>query len=59
MRVVTEGLREPQGEGVAFDGTMLYLSSEGRPWTFGGRLQGLRCAIPLEASSRLDVPSRR
>lgn len=46
VRVAIEGLQEPQGEGVAFDGTMLYLSSEGRAWTFGGSLVSLRCAIP-------------
>jgi hypothetical protein len=59
VRVAIEGLQQPQGEGVAFDGTMLYLSSEGRPWTFGGSLIGLRCAIPLEASSRVDAPRLR
>jgi len=44
-RISLEGLREVQGEGVAFDGTMLYLSSEGRPWTGGGSLLSLRCTI--------------
>jgi hypothetical protein len=59
VRVAIEGLQEPQGEGVAFDGTMLYLSSEGRPWTAGGSLVSLRCAITLEASSRSDALPRR
>ena len=42
-RIPLEGLREVQGEGVALDGTMLYLTSEGRPWTGGGSLLRLRC----------------
>ena len=29
-RIPLDGLREPQGEGVALDGNVLYLSSEGR-----------------------------
>jgi hypothetical protein len=44
-RISLEGLGELQGEGVSFDGTMLYLSSEGRPWTSGGSLLILRCTI--------------
>jgi hypothetical protein len=44
-RIPLDGLREPQGEGVAFDGAMLYLSSEGRAWTGGGSLMRLRCTI--------------
>jgi hypothetical protein len=44
-RIPIDGLREPQGEGVAFDGTMLYLSSEGRAWTRGGSFLSLRCTI--------------
>jgi hypothetical protein len=44
-RIPLEGLREVQGEGVAFDGTMLYLTSEGRPWTGGGSLLTLHCTI--------------
>jgi hypothetical protein len=27
-----DGLKEAQDEGVALDGNMIYLSSEGRPW---------------------------
>ena len=46
LRVPLGGLREPQGEGVAVDGSMLYLSSEGRPWNRAGRLVSLRCALP-------------
>jgi hypothetical protein len=49
-RVSLEELEEPQGEGVAFDGTMLYLSSEGRPWTLGGSFRTLHCARPGDAS---------
>jgi hypothetical protein len=45
LRVPLDGLREPQGEGVALDaGGMLYLASEGRPWNRAGRLIGLSCA---------------
>lgn len=43
LRIPIDGLREPQGEGVALDGKMLYLSSEGRPWNRAGRFLGLRC----------------
>jgi hypothetical protein len=46
LRVPLDGLREPQGEGVAVDGRMLYLSSEGRPWNRAGRLVSLRCTLP-------------
>jgi hypothetical protein len=45
VRVPLDGLREPQGEGVAVDGNMLYLSSEGRPWNRGGWFMSLRCAL--------------
>jgi hypothetical protein len=46
FRIGIDGLREPQGEGVALDGNMLYLSSEGGQWNRGGRLVSLRCALP-------------
>lgn len=46
LRVPIDGLLEPQGEGVALDGDLLYLSSEGRPWNQSGRLVSLRCDIP-------------
>jgi hypothetical protein len=47
LRVPLDGLREPQGEGVALDASgMLYLASEGRPWNRAGRLLGLRCTLP-------------
>jgi hypothetical protein len=46
FRIGIDGLREPQGEGVALDGNMVYLSSEGRPWSPAGRLIGLRCELP-------------
>ena len=45
-RIPVNGLREPQGEGVALaaDGT-LYLVSEGRPLSRAGRLIALRCSF--------------
>ena len=43
LRVPLDRLREPQGEGVALDGPLLYLSSEGRRWNRGGILVSLRC----------------
>lgn len=46
LRVPLDGLKEAQGEGVALDGSMLYLSSEGRPWNRAGRLLSLRCNLP-------------
>lgn len=47
LRVSVQGLGEPQGEGVALDARgMLYLASEGRPWSRGGRIIGLRCTLP-------------
>jgi len=45
-RIALGGLREPQGEGVAIDGNMLYLSSEGRALNRAGRLMSLRCELP-------------
>jgi predicted outer membrane lipoprotein len=46
-RIPVEALREPQGEGVAIDGGgMIYLASEGRPWTRGGSFLSLRCTLP-------------
>jgi len=46
FRVRIDGLREPQGEGIATDGRMLFLSSEGRPWNGGGWFISLRCELP-------------
>jgi hypothetical protein len=46
LRIPIDGLGEPQGEGVALDGNVLYLSSEGRPWSRGGWLISLRCELP-------------
>ena len=46
LRIPIEGLKEAQGEGVALDGNMLYLSSEGRPWNKAGRFLSLRCDWP-------------
>ena len=56
VRIPLDGLREPQGEGVAL-GTngMLYLASEGGPWNRSGRLLTLQCVTsgpPSESSSR-------
>jgi hypothetical protein len=46
LRIPIDGLREPQGEGVALDGTLLYLVSEGWRWNRAGRLLTLRCSMP-------------
>jgi hypothetical protein len=46
FRIWIDGLREPQGEGVALDGNVLYLSSEGRGWNGGGSFISLRCDLP-------------
>jgi hypothetical protein len=46
LRIPIDGLREPQGEGVAIDGNTLYLSSEGRGWNRGGSFVSLRCELP-------------
>jgi hypothetical protein len=48
--LVLDGLGEPQGEGATFDGNMLYLTSEGRPWTGGGSLLTLRCTAGVGAT---------
>jgi hypothetical protein len=45
LRIPLDGLREPQGEGVALDGSVLYLSSEGGSWNRAGRLLSLRCRV--------------
>jgi hypothetical protein len=45
LRIPIDGLKESQGEGVALDGRVLYLSSEGRPWKRAGRLLALQCTI--------------
>ena len=44
-RVALGRLREPQGEGVALDGDVLYLASESAAWSRAGRLLSLRCAF--------------
>ena len=46
FRIPLDGLREPQGEGVALEGSMLYLLSEGRGWNPAGRFISLRCQLP-------------
>jgi hypothetical protein len=43
LRIPIDGLREAQGEGVAIDGDLLYLASEGGPWGRDGSLISLRC----------------
>jgi hypothetical protein len=45
LRIPIDDLKEAQGEGVALDGSMLYLSSEGRPWNRAGRIMSLRCDL--------------
>jgi hypothetical protein len=45
LRINVDGLREAQGEGVAIDGSMLYLSSERSRWNRGGSLIALRCTF--------------
>jgi hypothetical protein len=45
LRIPLDGLKESQGEGVALDGSMLYLSSEGRPWSRAGKVLSLRCSF--------------
>ena len=43
-RIPIDGLREPQGEGVALgENGMIYLASEGRPWNRAGRFVSLQC----------------
>ena len=44
-RLRVEGLKESQGEGVALAGDRLFLASEGRAWTGGGSVIGLRCSL--------------
>ena len=46
FRVPIDWLHEAQGEGVALDGNMLYLSSEGWRLNRAGRFLGLRCKLP-------------
>jgi hypothetical protein len=48
LRVDLSGLKEQQGEGVALDGSVLHLSSEGKPWSRDGRLLRLRCPVPTQ-----------
>lgn len=46
FRIAVDWLREPQGEGVALDGDVLYLVSERGAWNRAGRLFSLRCSLP-------------
>lgn len=46
LRIDVSGLDELQGEGVALDGSLLHLSSEGKPWSRAGSLRSLRCQLP-------------
>ena len=51
-RIPLDGLKEPQGEGVALDANAtLYLSSERGPWSRAGRLLTLRCPEFLATST--------
>lgn len=51
-RIPLDGLKEPQGEGVALDANgILYLSSEGHPWNRAGRLLTLQCPEFLGTST--------
>ena len=43
-RIPIGSLREPQGEGVALDGDVLYLASEAGGFSRAGRLLSLRCS---------------
>jgi hypothetical protein len=53
-RILIDGLKEAQGEGVALDGNMLYLSSEGRPWNRAGSFVSLRCDWPQAAGQQRE-----
>jgi len=46
LRIPIGNLREPQGEGVALDGDVLYLASEAGGFSRAGRLLSLRCSLP-------------
>jgi len=59
VRIPLQGLREPQGEGVALDGDVLYLASEGWQWNGAGRLLSLRCSLPWPPLPSLRLPSLR
>jgi hypothetical protein len=50
LRIPIDWLRESQGEGVALDGRMLYLASEGGAFSGDGRLLTLECALPAVSS---------
>ena len=52
VHIPVDALQEPRGEGVALDGDVLYLASEGRG-SRAGRLLSLRCSLPS-----LPLPSR-
>lgn len=45
QQIPLSGLKEPQGEGVALDGSMLYLASEGGSMSNRGRFTALRCEL--------------
>ena len=46
FRVGLDRFREPQGEAIAVDGNMIYLSSEHRRLTRGGWFMSLSCRLP-------------
>jgi len=56
VRIPVDGLQEPQGEGVALDGDVLYLASEGRG-SKAGRLLSLRCSLPSAPLPSRPSPS--
>ena len=58
IHIPVDGLREPQGEGVALDGDVLYLASEGQAWSRAGRLISLQCSLPSLSLPSLSLPSR-
>lgn len=58
LRVPIDALKEPQGEGVALDGSTLYLSSEGRPWNRAGRILALHCDLSGDLRRAADGVQR-
>jgi hypothetical protein len=57
LRIPIGNLREPQGEGVALDGDVLYLASERGAWNPAGRLLSLRCSLPSQPLPSQPLPS--
>jgi hypothetical protein len=59
LRVDLAHLDELQGEGVALDGSLLHLSSEGKPWSPAGSLMALRCRLPAPGDVKPVASSTR